>query len=81
MSGGQRQLKGGPSGSCSLRSYYSHDGQAGRLDQVTSGQRHSKLSQAQGEPPGSSPLGSDDSHGSKIGGWTAFTVAKSGQRD
>jgi hypothetical protein len=67
----------GPSGSSPLRSNGSHDGQAGRLDWMTRGQRHSKLSQAQGELPGSSPLRSDGSHGSQTRGWTCCPVAKS----
>ncbi len=71
---------GGPSGSSPLRSNGSHDGQAGRwLDWMTRGQRHSKLSQAQGELPGSSPLRSDGSHGSQTRDWTDCLVAKSTQ--
>jgi hypothetical protein len=41
-SGGQRQLKEGPSGSSPLRSAGSRNGQAGRLGCVT--RKHSKLS-------------------------------------
>jgi hypothetical protein len=37
VSGDQRQLKGGPSGSSPLRSDGSHDGQAERLDRMSGG--------------------------------------------
>ncbi len=39
VSGDQRQLKGGPSGSSPLRSDGSHDGQAERLDRMSGGQK------------------------------------------
>ncbi len=69
MSGGQKQLKGGPSDLSPLRSDNSFDGQAGRLGHLTDGQRHSKLSSAERELPGSSPLRSDGSCSSQAGGW------------
>ncbi len=77
-SGGEKWLKG-LLGSSPVRSDGSHDGQAGRLDQVTGGQRHSKLSQVQWELPGSSPFRSDGSHGSQTVGWIRWPFAKGTQ--
>ncbi len=39
-----KATQGGPSDLSPLRSDGSHDGQGGRLDRVTGGQRYSKLS-------------------------------------
>jgi hypothetical protein len=63
-----------PSVLSSYRSDCSPDGQAGRLDLVTCGQRHSKPSYAQGELPGSSPLRWGGSCGGQSEGWTGWLV-------
>jgi hypothetical protein len=60
-----KELNGGPSGSSPLRSDGYCDGQAGRLDRVSCGQRHSKLSKISRGTTRLKSTRSDGSHGSQ----------------
>ncbi len=60
-------VKGNSRGAIRLESTNFLDGQAGRLESMGSGQRHSKEAISDRRLPGSCPLRKDSSHGSQAG--------------